>query len=73
MTATAERAATSAGAQTPRATMGQLAVRYLTTTDHKVIGNLYLVTSFVFFLLACVMALVIRAELAYPRTQIVSY
>ncbi|MDQ3307930.1 MAG: cbb3-type cytochrome c oxidase subunit I, partial [Actinomycetota bacterium] len=43
----------------------------MTTTDHKVIGNLYLVTSFVFFLLAGVMAMVIRAELARPGLQVV--
>ncbi|MBA2738166.1 MAG: cbb3-type cytochrome c oxidase subunit I, partial [Nocardioidaceae bacterium] len=44
----------------------------MSTTDHKVIGNLYFVTSFVFFLLAGVMALLIRAELAQPGTQLVS-
>ena len=31
------------------ATLGRL-VKWLTTTDHKVIGNLYFITSFVFFL-----------------------
>ncbi|MEJ7690865.1 MAG: cytochrome c oxidase subunit I [Nocardioidaceae bacterium] len=55
-----------------RATKGQLVVKYLTTTDHKVIGNLYLVTSFAFFLLAGLMAMVIRAELARPNNQFVS-
>lgn len=30
---------------------GLNAVKWLTSTDHKVIGNLYLVTSFIFFLL----------------------
>ena len=43
----------------------------MTTTDHKVIGNLYFVTSFVFFLLGGVMALLIRAELMAPGLQIV--
>jgi len=51
---------------------GSVVVSWLTTTDHKVIGYLYLVTSFVFFLLAGVMAMVIRAELARPGLQIVS-
>ena len=45
---------------------------WLTTTDHKVIGNLYMVTAFGFFLLAGLMAMVIRAELARPGLQIVS-
>ncbi len=52
-------------------TKGQLFVKYITTTDHKVIGNLYLITSFGFFLLAGLMAMVIRAELARPGLQIV--
>jgi len=55
-----------------RASKGELVVKYLTTTDHKVIGNLYLVTSFGFFLLAGVMAMVIRAELARPGSQLVT-
>ncbi|HXA60167.1 MAG TPA: cytochrome c oxidase subunit I [Streptosporangiaceae bacterium] len=48
---------------------GSVAVSWLTTTDHKVIGYLYLISSFVFFLLAGVMALVMRAELARPGLQ----
>ncbi|MGI8332755.1 aa3-type cytochrome oxidase subunit I [Actinomadura scrupuli] len=51
---------------------GSVVVSWLTTTDHKVIGYLYLITSFVFFLLAGVMAMVIRGELARPGLQIVS-
>ncbi len=58
--------------QQPQRTLGQLASKVLSTTDHKVIGNLYFVTSFAFFLAAGVMALMIRAELAQPGTQIVS-
>jgi cytochrome c oxidase subunit 1 len=46
-------------------------VAVLTTTDHKVIGNLYLGSSFVFFLLGGVMALLIRAELVAPGLQVV--
>ncbi|MFI9626705.1 cytochrome c oxidase subunit I [Streptomyces sp. NPDC052042] len=41
----------------------------LTTTDHKTIGNLYLVTSFAFFLFAGALAMVMRAELARPGLQ----
>ncbi|WP_346111688.1 aa3-type cytochrome oxidase subunit I [Nonomuraea maheshkhaliensis] len=44
----------------------------MSTTDHKVIGYLYLITSFGFFLLAGVMAMVIRAELAAPGMQLVN-
>jgi cytochrome c oxidase subunit 1 len=54
-----------------RRTKGQLLVRLITTTDHKVIGNLYLATSFAFFLVAGVMAMFMRAELAHPGLQIV--
>ncbi|MFE7861255.1 cytochrome ubiquinol oxidase subunit I, partial [Streptomyces sp. NPDC057403] len=39
-------------------------IKWLTTTDHKTIGTLYLVTSFAFFLIGGVMALLMRAELA---------
>jgi cytochrome c oxidase subunit 1 len=41
-------------------------------TDHKVIGIQYIVTSFIFFLIGGMMAMLIRAELAQPGTQIVS-
>ncbi|WP_432126795.1 aa3-type cytochrome oxidase subunit I [Streptomyces sp. bgisy082] len=51
---------------------GKVVVDWLTTTDHKKIGHLYLITSFVFFLLGGLMALVLRAELARPGLQIVS-
>ncbi len=51
---------------------GSIVVRWLTSTDHKVIGYMYLITSFVFFLFAGLMAMVIRAELAHPGMQVVS-
>ncbi|MGW1717452.1 hypothetical protein ACWCRB_29790, partial [Streptomyces sp. NPDC002156] len=41
----------------PRTTTGRRAVKWLTTTDHKTIGTLYLVTSFAFFCIGGVMAL----------------
>jgi cytochrome c oxidase subunit I len=44
---------------------------WLTTTDHKKIGVLYMTTAFLFFLLGGVMALVIRSELAVPGLQFV--
>ncbi|WP_345701870.1 cytochrome c oxidase subunit I [Kitasatospora terrestris] len=51
---------------------GRALVRWLTTTDHKQIGTLYMATSFAFFLVGGVLALVMRAELARPGTQILS-
>jgi cytochrome c oxidase subunit 1 len=51
---------------------GSLIVSWLTTTDHKVIGNLYLITSFVLFLLAGVMATLMRAELLTPGLQLMT-
>ncbi|MDT0406426.1 cbb3-type cytochrome c oxidase subunit I, partial [Streptomyces edwardsiae] len=51
---------------------GRKGLTWLTTTDHKTIGTLYLVTSFVFFVIGGVMALLMRAELARPGLQIMS-
>ncbi|HLU95564.1 MAG TPA: cytochrome c oxidase subunit I [Thermobifida alba] len=44
----------------------------MTSTDHKVLGYLYLITSFVFFVVAGVMALLIRAELMLPGMQLMN-
>lgn len=46
-------------------------MRWITTTNHKDIGALYLWFSFIMFLLGGVLALVIRAELMYPGMQLV--
>ena len=51
---------------------GNVFVDWITTTDHKKIGYLYLITSFVYFLIAGVMALVIRAQLFAPGLEIVA-
>jgi cytochrome c oxidase subunit 1 len=40
-------------------------------TDHKVIGVQYLVTTFFFFFAGGLIAMIMRAELAQPGTQIV--
>ena len=52
-------------------TKGQILVDWITTTDHKKIGYLYLITSFIYFLIGGVMALIIRAQLAAPGLDIV--
>ena len=52
--------------------LGAVVVRWVTSTDHKVIGYLYLITSFVFFLIAGLMAMLIRAELFSPGLQFVT-
>ncbi|MEY3325768.1 MAG: hypothetical protein RJB59_784 [Actinomycetota bacterium] len=51
---------------------GKLAVKLLTSTDHKTIGYLYLGTSFVWFLIGGILALLIRAELTRPGMQFLS-
>jgi cytochrome c oxidase subunit 1 len=69
----ATTAAFEGGRSVPRElTLGQRIVKVITTTDHKVIGNLYFATSFGFFLCAGVMALIIRANLAQPGSKVVS-
>ena len=47
-------------------------VDYMTTTDHKKIGILYIVTAMIFFLLSGLLALFMRAELSEPGLQLVS-
>ncbi|HEV2087296.1 MAG TPA: cytochrome c oxidase subunit I [Cryptosporangiaceae bacterium] len=54
------------------AVKGNALSRMLRTTDAKTIGLMYLVSSFVFFLLGGVMALLMRAELARPGMQFLS-
>ncbi|WP_335934956.1 aa3-type cytochrome oxidase subunit I [Streptomyces sp. PTD5-9] len=54
----------------PRVLLGCRIREIVTTTDHKTIGAMYLVTSFGFFLLAGALAMVMRAELARPGLQI---
>jgi cytochrome c oxidase subunit 1 len=47
-------------------------MRWITTTNHKDIGTMYLWFSFTMFLAGGVMALVIRAELFQPGLQVVN-
>ncbi|MDR5700127.1 aa3-type cytochrome oxidase subunit I [Agromyces aerolatus] len=50
---------------------GNILVRWVTSTDHKVIGYMYLITSFIYFCIGGVMALIIRAQLFEPGLEIV--
>ena len=76
MTQTAPRpsvAEASPGLSNPGvARKGNVFVDWLTTTDHKKIGYLYLITSFAYFLIGGVMALVIRAQLFAPGLEVVA-
>ncbi|MFA7265183.1 MAG: cbb3-type cytochrome c oxidase subunit I, partial [Candidatus Nanopelagicales bacterium] len=58
--------------QVRKQNMGRTIIRWVTSTDHKVIGNLYFITAMAFFIAGGVMALVIRAELANPGQQFIS-
>ncbi len=51
---------------------GSILASWLSSTDHKVIGHLYLITSFAFFLIGGLMAMIMRAQLFGPDNHIVS-
>ena len=51
---------------------GYIIASWMSSTDHKTIGYMYLIASFCFFLAGGVMAMVMRAELGRPGMQIVS-
>ena len=51
---------------------GSLLAAWLSTTDHKIIGHLYLITSFGFFMIAGLMAMIMRAQLMGPDNHLVS-
>ena len=56
----------------PRGEPGSWFVNLLTTTDHKTIGIMYMVTSFAWFVFAGALAMIMRAELARPGLQLLS-
>jgi cytochrome c oxidase subunit I len=71
---TAERTAAAPVREVSRPRpMGRLAWKWLATTDHKMIGNLYFITSVIFFMFGGALALGMRAELAFPGLQFLSY
>jgi cytochrome c oxidase subunit I len=61
------------GRVTPRTRRkGEILADWLSSTDHKIIGHMYLITSFFFFLSAGIMALMIRIQLLSPTMHFVS-
>ncbi|HLN18314.1 MAG TPA: cytochrome c oxidase subunit I [Acidimicrobiales bacterium] len=48
-------------------------LKWFTSTDHKVIGMSYTITSVVMFYLAGIMALLIRTQLASPNSSLLSF
>jgi cytochrome c oxidase subunit I+III len=44
----------------------------LTTVDHKIVGRRYIITGFVFFVLAGILALLMRTQLATPQSGLIS-
>ncbi|GAA4433066.1 cytochrome c oxidase subunit I [Georgenia halophila] len=65
-TTTAARPEVTPGLTPERQNLGKSIISWMTSTDHKVIGNLYLVSSFLFFMIGGVLALLMRAELFEP-------
>ncbi|MFD9667317.1 cytochrome c oxidase subunit I [Rhodococcus sp. NPDC059968] len=55
-----------------RGIKGSFLYKAATTTDPKMLGLMYMVTSFVFFMVGGLMALLIRTELAVPGLQFLS-
>jgi cytochrome c oxidase subunit 1 len=51
---------------------GTQVIKWMTTTDHKTIGTLYLVTSFAFFIIGGILALTMRAQLAQPNGSVLT-
>ncbi|WP_077690136.1 MULTISPECIES: aa3-type cytochrome oxidase subunit I [Nocardiopsis] len=76
MTRTREEAVSEIAADDPAAehaeARGGVVTRWLSSTDHKIVGYLYIITSFGFFLSGGIMAMLIRAELLWPGMQIVN-
>ena len=52
---------------------GSYFLQLFKTTDHKQIGIMYLITSFAFFMIGGLMALLMRGELARPGLQFLSH
>ncbi len=46
--------------------------RWIATTDHKKLGIMYIIAMLLFFVASGLMAVVIRLQLAYPNSHVVS-
>jgi cytochrome c oxidase subunit I len=66
------RQAPATGTRSRPRRQGLVLAGWLSSTDHKVIGYMYLITSFSFFLCAGIMALVLRIQLVGPDQHVVS-
>jgi cytochrome c oxidase subunit 1 len=69
---TIDRPVVPDAAQLRRERKGSVLAAWLSSTDHKVIGHLYLITSFGFFLAAGIMAMIMRAQLLRPNNHLIS-
>jgi cytochrome c oxidase subunit 1 len=72
VTVTAPSPIVSRPAPVRTTTRGSMFLQVIGTTDHKLIGKMYLVTAFAFFLAGGIMALLMRGELARPGLQFLS-
>ncbi|MFV0451847.1 MAG: cytochrome c oxidase subunit I [Propioniciclava sp.] len=72
-TATRSDLSTDTGRPARRQSMGALVMTWMTTTDHKVIAKLYIWTALAFFAFGGLLALGIRAELAFPGLDYFEY
>jgi cytochrome c oxidase subunit 1 len=70
--ATAAAVQTVPGLAPSRQNLGRMVVSWITSTDHKTIGYMYLITSFLWFCFGGILALLMRAELFAPGLQVVS-
>ncbi len=73
MTTLARVASTSDTREKPAVSTGARIMDWLTTTDHKLLGHMYLITALFFFAVGGVLALFMRAELANPGLQYLNY
>jgi len=71
MVTTDVHARSFSGAPPPQLSTGRSIVSWVTSTDHKVIGYLYVGTSFVFFMVGGVLAILVRTELLTPALDLV--
>jgi cytochrome c oxidase subunit 1 len=71
MTTYAERPSVTIAPPAP-ATKGKNFVKWMTSTDHKTIGYMYLISTFIWFLVGGLLALFLRAELSRPGMQFLS-